>query len=86
MSSDPSELFNIDLCGQMAAGAVLDYLQRYGEGPAWAQLAGMMGWGPPREHGPLIHQLTERGWLSCTLDPYSLRPGPRYKVEVGGVW
>jgi hypothetical protein len=86
LSSDPSELFNIDLCGQMAAGAVLDYRQRYGEGPAWAQLAGMLGWGPPSEHGPLIYQLCDRGWLQFTEEAYSLRPGPRYRVEVGDAW
>jgi hypothetical protein len=68
LSSDPWELFNdINFSGQLAAGVVQDYVQRYGEGPAWAQLAGMMGWGPPREHGPRISRLAELGWLS--LDP-----------------
>jgi hypothetical protein len=86
LSSDPSELFNLNLCGQTAAGVVLDFINQYGEGPAWAQLAGMMGWGPPREHAPLIHRLAERGWLTFTQEPYSLRPGPRYRVEVADAW
>jgi hypothetical protein len=82
LSSDPWELFNdINFSGQLAAGVVQDYVQRYGEGPAWAQLAGMMGWGPPREHGPRISRLAELGWLSFTEEPYSLLPGPRYTVE-----
>jgi len=85
LSSDPQELFNIDLVGQMAAGVVLDYCQQHGEGPAWAQLAGIMGWGPPREHHPLIHRLADRGWLTFTEEPYSLRPGPRYNAEVSDV-
>jgi hypothetical protein len=83
LSSDHTELFNIDLCGQMAAGVVLDYRLLYGEGPAWAQLAGIMGWGPPREHGQLIYLLRDRGWLTFTEEPYSLRPGPRYQAVVG---
>jgi hypothetical protein len=86
-SYDPSALFNLDLCGQMAAGVVLDFIQQHGEGPAWAQLAGLMGWGPPREHAPLIYALRELGWLSFTEEPYSLRPGPKYKTEASdGAW
>jgi hypothetical protein len=82
LSNDPLGLFNLDLLGQMTAGVVLDYCNRYGEGPAWAQLAGMMGWGPPREHGPLICDLAALGWLTYTEESYSLRPGPRYRLAV----
>jgi hypothetical protein len=69
---------NADFLGKMAAGLVAEYVGRYGEGPAWSQLAGMIGLGPPREHAPIIHHLAELGWLSFTEEPYSLRPGPRY--------
>lgn len=88
MSSDPEQLFNLeddfDFCGQVVAGLVQEYRHIWGEGPAWAYVAGMMGWGPRHLHAPLIEKFTGRGWLRYTPgEPYSLRPGPRYQVEVG---
>jgi len=84
-SNNPAELFNIDLVGQMAAGVVKDYCERYGEGPAWAQLAGMLNWGPPVQHAETIRTLAARGWLVFTDEPYSLRAGPRYVQEAADV-
>lgn len=84
-SNGPEGLFNIDLVGQMAAGVVNDYWERCGQGPAWAQLAGMLDWGPPARHARIIRTLAARGWLAFTDEPYSLRAGLRYIQEAADV-
>jgi hypothetical protein len=60
------------------ARLVADYRRRHGIGPGWGRLAYEMRqqWrASDAEH--VIRALVNAGWLTCTRDPGSLRPGSR---------
>jgi hypothetical protein len=68
----------IERDGAPVARLVADYRRRHGIGPGWGRLAYEMRqqWrASDAEH--VIRALVNAGWLTCTRDPGSLRPGSR---------
>lgn len=67
--------------GPAAALCVSMYLEHHGTGPRWGELARQFGWSRASAN-VIIRELAERGWLTYTDEPRSLRPGPNYDPSV----
>lgn len=63
--------------GRRAAAIVHAELQATGRPPSWRELRRLMGW-PADGFWMVIKRLERDGWLTCTREPGSLRPGPRF--------
>jgi hypothetical protein len=73
--------YAIARCGPAAAAYVAARVEALGEGPYWLELARELDW-PRSCTSRIVQGLTVAGWLTCTDQPRSLRPGPRYQATV----
>jgi hypothetical protein len=63
--------------GEAAARYTAQVLAGTGAGPTWAELADALGWpADPTLRRLITRDLIGCGWLACTREARSLRPGP----------
>lgn len=70
----------VNRSGPAAAHCVAVYVEDNGIGPGWGELANQFGWPRSVSH-VIIRELANRGWLTFTDEPRSLRPGPAFTTD-----